>query len=353
MSKYTTEVRYICEHYAGYDKSQPYADTNYIISESRKSIFDFNYPLFDEEYKPVLETKILKHYYGREIGAETVGRWKLWLDMRMNEIMPYYNKLYDLYSREFNPLYDTDYYRKIDRINDKIGNEESKQGGGTTESIDIADTLNKGGTITEEHEGDITDEKTGSIRNKHTGTITDNRDISVTDSGSDVHTTVKTNINDRWEMFQDTPQGSLDNVRNETYLTNVKHTTDDTTGSQDTLTITYGKVESTNDDNTRTLNNQDEEFFGTTDKRTLGNTDTTTLNTEDGRIVHNDTVRNIDTNQKRDTTLNTTEDYLEHVYGKMNSGLTYIKAISEYRKNLLNIDMLIIKDLSDLFMQLW
>jgi hypothetical protein len=54
---------------------------NEIIDAARTSIFSFSYPIYDSQHKPELERKILKHYYTREIGAETVGLWKLWLQI--------------------------------------------------------------------------------------------------------------------------------------------------------------------------------------------------------------------------------------------------------------------------------
>ena len=85
MSKYTTEVRYVCEVESGLVESQGFNSINTILDNSRTKIFNFPYPIFDEAYRPVLEKKILKHYYTREICAETVGLWKHYLDMRMNE----------------------------------------------------------------------------------------------------------------------------------------------------------------------------------------------------------------------------------------------------------------------------
>ena len=108
MSKYTTEVRFICEQYAGLNDSTGFGGISAVIESARSKIFDFNYPIFDEAYRGVLETKILKHYYMREIGLETVGLWKHYLDMKMNEIMPYYNQLYKSELLDFNPLYDVD-----------------------------------------------------------------------------------------------------------------------------------------------------------------------------------------------------------------------------------------------------
>lgn len=111
MSKYTTEVRYICETYAGLTESADMPRVDEIIELARSKIFDFDYPIFDEEYRQVLEHKILRHFYTREIGQETVGLWKLELDKKMNDIMPYYNQLYLSTQIEFNPLTDVSYER--------------------------------------------------------------------------------------------------------------------------------------------------------------------------------------------------------------------------------------------------
>ena len=112
MSIYTTEVRYICETANNLTNSAGYNSINEIIKNALPSIFNFNFPIFDEKYRSVLETKILKHFYTREIGEETVGLWKLRLDTRLNEIMPYYNKLYMSELLEFNPLYTANLTRK-------------------------------------------------------------------------------------------------------------------------------------------------------------------------------------------------------------------------------------------------
>ena len=105
MSKYTTEVRFICEVANGYDESKDYLDTKTIITNAAPLVFNFDFPMFDEDYRLPLEVKILRHFYTREIGYETVGLWKLKLEAKMNEIMPYYNQLYNSELLKFNPLY--------------------------------------------------------------------------------------------------------------------------------------------------------------------------------------------------------------------------------------------------------
>jgi hypothetical protein len=61
--------------------------------------FDFqlnNYPIFDENYRETLNHNILYHYYENEIGFETASLFRLYLNQRLNEIMPKYNELYKI-----------------------------------------------------------------------------------------------------------------------------------------------------------------------------------------------------------------------------------------------------------------
>lgn len=167
MSKYTTEVRYICETEAGLDESKGYNDVNEIISLARPKIFNFSYPIYDENYRSVLETKILKHFYTREIGLETVGLWKLKLDTKMNEIMPYYNQLYKSALLEFNPLWTDDYNTQHNKSTD-----------GTQVNVNE----------------------------------TDNATVGQTDNVSR-------------NKYADTPQGSLTDLEDDRYLTNARKTT--------------------------------------------------------------------------------------------------------------------------------
>ena len=53
MSKYTTEVRYICEHYAGLNESTGFEDVDEIVEKARHKIF-LNYPIFDENHRAEL-----------------------------------------------------------------------------------------------------------------------------------------------------------------------------------------------------------------------------------------------------------------------------------------------------------
>ena len=55
MAKYTTELRSICEAYAGYTEQQGLSKVDDIVSKALPKIFDFDFPIYDEAYRSVLE----------------------------------------------------------------------------------------------------------------------------------------------------------------------------------------------------------------------------------------------------------------------------------------------------------
>lgn len=215
MSEYTTEVRFICETLAGHDMSQGYGKVSEIIDNSWDKVFDFDFPIFDSAYRSVLCKKILMHYYTREIGFETVGLWKLKLNMKMNEIMPYYNKLYASETYTFNPLYDADYTKS----------HEGEDSGNSSDDSTHTGTIGDAGV--------------------HNGTVGDSFSKlgNVDDSARDVED------KESWNTYSDTPQGALTNVANETYLTDARKITED-----NVITHTNNRDYDETGSNTRTYN---------------------------------------------------------------------------------------------------
>lgn len=63
-----------------------------------------SYPIFDNDYRASLNHKIVQHYWNREIGQETVEMFKFAMRRRMNEEMPYFNKLYQSEQLTFDPF---------------------------------------------------------------------------------------------------------------------------------------------------------------------------------------------------------------------------------------------------------
>lgn len=311
MSKYTTEVRFICENKSGLDVSKGSNDVDSIIANSWNKIFTTKVSFFDEEYRRVLCQKILKHYYLREIGCETVGVWTLWMNTRLEEIMPYYNQLYKSALIDFNPLHDTDLTRSH-----KLNVEGSKEENGTRNDVSKEDT-----------KGNETSETT--TTGNATRNLKGSRNTDVT--SNETKTTSTSTDSTKRDLYSDTPQGAITGLENENYLTNARKVTDSasekgseqTNGTEKTV-VNYGE-----DETNKT---------GTSSKTTTNTTGTT-----------NET---LDSTTSNKGTSNTTEDYIETVIGKQ-SGMTFSKMLIEFRETFLNIDLQVINEFSDLFFGLW
>lgn len=298
MSKYTTELRFLCETYANETQSKGYGSVEEILSEAVHYVFDFSWPIFDENYRVPLETKILRHYYTREISEETVGLWKLRLCDRLNMIMPFYNQLYETTLLDFNPLFDTD----LQRIH-------SKRDDGQT---------NKTKTIQQ-----TTGEEVDS-------TTTTNRDVEYTNDKDSASR--KDDANTKWNLYSDTPQGGIQifgqeetsggslvtpTIEGNSYLTNATKDTDEATSSATYSEAGKGR---TDDDATSVFSSD-------------------TSGSKNESVTAQDVITN-------------TQTYAEHLFGKRGS-ITYSKMLLEFRETLLNIDAMIIEELSDLFFGLW
>lgn len=211
MSKYTTEVRFICESKSGLEVSGGSGDVDTIIANSWNKIFTSKAPFFDENYRSVICQKILKHYYLREICCETVGIWVLWMNTRLEEIMPYYNQLYESAKIEFNPMHDVD--------------------------------------LTREHKRTENESSSG---NRDT---TNNNKTNVTNNGTTNRTT--SSDENKKDLYSDTPQGALTGVESETYLTNARKITDSVNGSDIANVTNTEKNESTSTGKDATTSNVD------------------------------------------------------------------------------------------------
>ena len=64
------------------------------IVENNIEIFDFDYPFYNEERRKQFEQHFIEHFYFDEIGQETVARFKQRLKIKLNLIMPYWNKIF-------------------------------------------------------------------------------------------------------------------------------------------------------------------------------------------------------------------------------------------------------------------
>lgn len=307
MSKYTTEVRYICEQKAGLQESTGFNNINSVLDKSWDKIFTTNWEIFEESYRKILCEKILRSYYTREICAETVGLWQLWLDSTLCEIMPMYNQLYKTTIYEFNPLYNIDMTTTFTKT--VTGNDSKTTTGNTSKWNDVS--------------------------NYNKNTKTDDytvKDSSKTESTSKGNTNSESSNNDtsaETNKFNDTPQGGVNGIESGNYLTDIRmiSRTGTTTNSSDENSTSSLNGTYTNEN----LN-----------KGTTVNEGTNTSNTSESGS----------TNASETGTSETTETWTEKVMGKNNSE-NYGQLLVEFRKSIINIDKMIIDELKPLFMQLW
>lgn len=167
-----------------------------LASAGRATIFDFDYPLSDKIAKEDFEKMILNHFLMRRIGFETLTAFKIQLNVKLNEIMPMYNKLIEL-------LYSNDAFGEI-----------TKRTGFDNRVVD--------------NTSNTTNEMTNVSNTKHQ------------------------NISDR--RGSDTPQNELDNIRQGKYVTEYHYDTDNS-NNEDT---SASNGTSQNISNTKDNNNYEE-----------------------------------------------------------------------------------------------
>ncbi len=69
--------------------------TKNLAKQCHEEIFNFDYPLSDNVNQEEFECLILNHFIMRRIGYETFTAFQIALEVKMNEIMPNYNFLFD------------------------------------------------------------------------------------------------------------------------------------------------------------------------------------------------------------------------------------------------------------------
>lgn len=145
-----------------------------LAKEGRSHIFDFDYPLSEKMTKEDFETLILNKFLMRRIGFETLNAFKIQLNVKLNEIMPMYNKLFD--------------------------------------ALDGWDIFNDGGktihTITESTTNTSTSNSTSSTSDSNTSN-------NSTTSGNTTNTTDSSTSDSR---SSDTPQNQITEVQNGSYV---------------------------------------------------------------------------------------------------------------------------------------
>lgn len=159
MSRYTTQLRTIIESPSQYQTGLSTRDK---IEIGRKTLFDFEYPIFDETYRKVFETHFIRNFYMREIGTETEGLFKFNLETWLLINMPYFNKLFESELLDYDPL-----------TNSKMETTHTK-----TTDKDRADTRNTTGNTT--NDGTRNDSATAESFNRELESDTPDNRLAIT-----------------------------------------------------------------------------------------------------------------------------------------------------------------------------
>lgn len=129
MSKYTTELRYICESFTADYTNTPIRT---IIKNAVNNIYteDIINAFSAVNHADILEN-ILAHYYTREIAFETFGLWKFHFNNFIRENLSIWTKLYVAADTKFDIFGDVDITRTYEGNGTSKGsstNDESTNG---------------------------------------------------------------------------------------------------------------------------------------------------------------------------------------------------------------------------------
>lgn len=395
MSNFTTQVRYLCESFGG--EAHGVREIDNQIKRANKTIFDFDYPIFDNNYKEELELKIIRHYYMREIGAETFGLWQLYLCDKMNEIMPYYNQLYTSTLLKLEPLINISTSNVETENENYKGNEVTGNVKGTSVNENVSSDLtdNWGARQDSYREGQHTSDSTntsssqnssGSITTpgvtttvRNVGSSEDSNNTSATDTQTQPSSS--TSKSTSWNINSDTPQGGLNNITGggdavsdanlgkphggNQYASSIDESTNTSKSesSAGTSVTTSSSSGSTQNDSTSTTSVTGHDDVQTNDNSSSNSysavKDGTTANgyeQKSGSDNHAGNTSRIYVDKTNDdTTHNSNSSRDKSLYNAIKglSGVSQSKLLQEWRETFLNIDKQIIDDLGVLFFGLY
>lgn len=389
VSKYTTEVRNIVETYAGYDERADYPDVDTCIDIAIPKIFDVdNIPVYVPEHKTLLFHKILLHYYQREIGFETTGLWKLKLNTKLKEIMPYYNQRYASELLEYDPLQNVNNWHEHQGVYEdtsKVDNKKKYDNTTDTNNSEVTENLKKYDNTTDTSDSKAVNKNlasntsdVNSASEEYQGTeSTLLKNVKSISKGDDTVTHDGQRGRDSWVLYSDTPQGGIGGLQGEplgggnvgldgnNYLTNATHTIDQDGKYKDTKTFgttteAYNEENNTPDKTSRngSESSVDNRTIGVTQNENEGSVqsgkqvDDATTHDAGSQVAEGkrvDDALTVDDNLKKD---NGSDAHTNREYGKIGV-MTYQEMVMKYRETFLNIDMEIINELRDLFMKVW
>ena len=176
---------------ANFDKEEKTKIKNLALT-THEEIFDFDYPLTTNITKEDFEVMILNHFIMRRIGYDTFTSFQIALNVKLNEIMPVYNKMFDM-------------LQGWNLFND---------GEIITRTTQEANAIN-----------DVTTTNNTNTSNNHV-------------DGMTTSNTESENVSDR--RYSNTPQNDLQNVKDGKYITDYNYDKNNTEDNNTTSTYSNG-----------------------------------------------------------------------------------------------------------------
>jgi hypothetical protein len=328
MAKYTVELREIVK--------------------SGLNIFDFEYEFYDVTKKADFEKKFINHFYFKEIGSETVGRFMHFLKCKCDETLPFYNMLFRTalidYEKTINYNLTDTFTRGVNKTDTLTGNassegskvDNSKVDGSSHSTLNNTETGNKTNTL-----NSTTDrtEETDVVRSGETL-----EDINGVVTGTN-------EINNK-KVSSDTPQAllTIGDIKSQIYASsaeiddNTSKTIDDNkTKTNRTEDITEGTDHSLSD----TVNATNTDVTNITNAGENAETNTSTLKNDGTFESKTDTTQNATSNENETATR-----VMRGSYGVITEADMLQKHI-ELQRILTTILTKFFNECEDLFMQIY
>lgn len=341
---------------------------NNIVKEVHNRIFNFPYDFYSDVTEDIekFEKQFLLYYYTREICEETVGLWKLRLQNELNLIMPKYKELYKTLQLEYNPLFDVNYWRE--NKTDKSGVSGYTTDYTYTPRVRTENTnertINESELRNEQNKNKINESK---VSNEGV-TRANEKDIakSTVGSRSDIGHRSDSDHSDDWDLYSDTPQGGITGIEHaidgetvvetgalatNAYLTDARHKFHDGTASSDTTASSNNTEDNIANESESENTNRNTSGSSLQNIEGENNSNIARTNKDDTVNVTSTTGENT-TNTEHNAQSNDLRNENEHIYGKT-ANVTYQKLIKEYRDNIINLNKMLIEELSSLFFGLW
>lgn len=300
-----------------------------------------NYPIFSESHRQELNEKIVNHFRYREIGFETIHQFIFALNRKMFEVMPFYNQLYESEELEISALTNYSY----DEISKKTGNDLLEKTGTDRNKQTGDSTRTDTGTQTNEQNG--TDKQTfEDVKNKTTYGSNENENTTTTSGVTHGQTTTTQGTDSSKKVHSDTPQGMLSanfpESANYASDADVSKNTNSSTVTQGGTDSTSGTVKGTKGKSGSDESVQSGSIVTTHDTQGKLTNDLTSKNefNTDNTITYGSNAK-----QNYDNQLSTNKQGYQ--------GISPSELLQKYRDTFLNIDMLVISELEELFISIF